>query len=185
MICLDLTKAPWLDIVGDAQSLPFNSGCISNLILIDTLHHVARPLLFFEEAVRILRNGGRIIIMEPYLSPVSRAVFAAFHPEPFSMNCDPFQTEIPLSADRPFDANQAVATILFFKQLRAWQKRFPAFKLIRRKRLALFAYPATGGFSGKKLLPDKVIGALRTTEGLFAPLARWLAFRALVVIEKM
>lgn len=184
LISLDIAKTPWVDIIGDAQGLPFKYGSVSNLILIDTLHHVARPFLFFQEALRILGNGGRIIMVEPYISPVSRFMFAAFHPEPACMNCDPFQTEIPLSTDHPFDANQAVATIIFFKQFEVWQERFPAFKMVQRKRFALFAYPATGGFSGRQLLPDRVIGILKMMEDLFAPLARWLAFRALVVLQK-
>ncbi|MBE9571722.1 MAG: class I SAM-dependent methyltransferase, partial [Proteobacteria bacterium] len=65
LFSVDIVKTPWTDVVGDAQELPFKAGNMSNLILFDVLHHLPRPLLFFFEALRILRNGGRVIIVEP------------------------------------------------------------------------------------------------------------------------
>ena len=131
-----------------------------------------------------MRDGGRIIVVDPYLSPVSRIAFTAFHSEPFDMGCNPLQSTIPLSEDFAFDANQAVATILFFKRLKEWEATCPGFRLIERKRFALLAYPATGGFSMRQLLPDRVIGMIQKWEGLLAPLAPLLAFLVLVVVEK-
>ena len=184
LFSVDIVKTPWTDVVGDAQKLPFKAGNMSNLILFDVLHHLPRPLLFFFEALRILRNGGRVIIVEPYISTLSRFVYDRFHPESVCMNSNPLQIKLPLSSDRPFDSNQAVATLIFYRQLQAWQERFPEFSIIKRDRFAFFAYPATGGFNGKKLLPNKIICVLHMIEGLFAPFAGLLAFRTFVVLQK-
>lgn len=37
--------------------------------MIDVLHHLAKPKLFFGEARRILEPGGRLIMIEPAVTP--------------------------------------------------------------------------------------------------------------------
>ena len=58
VIATDIQIAPWLDLVADAQRLPFAQGSISNIVMIDVLHHLEFPLLFLREASRVLRPGG-------------------------------------------------------------------------------------------------------------------------------
>jgi SAM-dependent methyltransferase len=58
VISTDIQSAPWLDVVADAQKLPFTNGSISNIVMVDVLHHVEFPLLLLREAERVLRPGG-------------------------------------------------------------------------------------------------------------------------------
>jgi len=64
VVVTDIQFAPWLDCVADAQYLPFADGAAANIVMVDVLHHVEFPSRFFREAERLLRPGGRIIMVE-------------------------------------------------------------------------------------------------------------------------
>ena len=50
-----------------------SSGSLANIVLFDTPHHLENVRYFFDEALRVLQPGGRVIIMAPY-SPSGPAV---------------------------------------------------------------------------------------------------------------
>jgi len=185
LVTVDILKLSWADAVCDAHVLPFRRGSIGNLILFDVLHHLSMPMIFFSEASRVLKPGGRIIIMEPYISPVSWLIYKFFHPEPVMMNCNPFSSGVVKNSNRPFDSNQAIPTLIFFKFLKQWQERFPKFTVKTQKKLAFIAYPATGGFGGKQLLSSKLIILIHSMEKYLGFSAFLTAFRIFVVIEKV
>jgi hypothetical protein len=90
----------------------------------------------------------------------------------------------PLQPGRkPFDANQAVSTILFERSSRRFHELYPSLKKLRHHRLAFFAYPLSGGFEYPSLMPMWMLGPVLTLERLVGVLSRYLAFRILVVLE--
>lgn len=50
---------------GDAQALPFESDSFDAVRIERTLQHLADPQAAIDEAVRVLRSGGRIVVFEP------------------------------------------------------------------------------------------------------------------------
>jgi SAM-dependent methyltransferase len=184
VVTVDVVKLSWIDAVCDAHELPFRSGSVGNLILFDVLHHLSMPMMFFSEASRVLKPGGRMIIIEPYVSPVSWLIFKFFHPEPIWMACNPLDSGMVKSSNRPFDSNQAIPTLIFFRFLKQWRERFPEFTVKTRKKFAFIAYPATGGFGGRQLLTDRLILLTLSMEKYLGFSAFFTAFRVLVVVEK-
>ncbi|MEQ1846511.1 MAG: SAM-dependent methyltransferase, partial [Nitrospira sp.] len=85
---------------------------------------------------------------------------------------------------KPFDANQAIATILFERSSRRFHELYPSLKELRHHRLAFFAYPLSGGFEYPSLMPTWMMRPVLTLERLLGVLSRYLAFRVLVVLEK-
>jgi hypothetical protein len=85
---------------------------------------------------------------------------------------------------KPFDANQAISTILFERSSRRFHELYPSLKKLRHHRLAFFAYPLSGGFEHPSLMPTWMIRPVLTLERLFSVVSRYLAFRILVVLEK-
>lgn len=185
VVSTDIIDADWLDAICDAQALPFADGSFANIVMFDVLHHVERPRRFFEEARRVLRPGGRIVLMEPGITPVSNIFYTHFHPEPVDMSEDVLTDALPSPDRDPYDANQGIPTLLFGRQKPAFDKAFPELSLVAKHRLSLFAYPLSGGFRPWSLIPAWMVKPVLAVERVLLPVLGWLmAFRLLVVLER-
>jgi SAM-dependent methyltransferase len=178
----DVVQAAWHDRQIDAGALPFADASVGALVLFDVLHHLPAPARFFSEAVRVLRAGGRLVLCEPYVSPLSYPIYRWLHEEGLEMKVDPLAET---AAGDPFDANQAIPTLLLERGATELRRRFPSLKLVSFERLAGPAYPASGGFSRGPLLPAPLWRALLALEDrLPAGAFRWIGFRLLAVLSR-
>ncbi len=180
----DIVKAPWHQHEIAAESLPFPDGSLGAIVLFDVLHHLREPARFLGEAVRVLRPGGRVVLIEPYVGPLSFPVYKLLHQERCDFALDPLGSELATSAD-PFDGNQAVPTRLFYRQRAELERRFPELQLLEVEPLAGPSYPASGGLSRRPLLPMPLWKALLHLEDrLPAAVFRILGFRLLAVLQR-
>ena len=83
VILLDVLSLPHLDVIADAQALPFRRGCLRAISMVNVLHHIATPARFFQMASNCIRPGGVITMIEPWSTPWSRFVYKHLHHEPF------------------------------------------------------------------------------------------------------
>ena len=51
-------------VEGDVEALPMEDRIVDGVVLSQALHHAARPFLAIQEAERVLRPGGRIVILD-------------------------------------------------------------------------------------------------------------------------
>lgn len=185
VVATDIQAAPWLDAVTDAHFLPFAGASFDNVVMFDVLHHLARPRLFLAEAQRVLRPGGRLVMVEPAITPVSFAFFKLLHPEPVRMDEDPLADGPPPPDRDPYDSNQAIPTLLFGRHRARLERAFPALRVARVERLSMFGYPLSGGFRPWSLLPQGAVKPLLRLEDALAPvLGPLMAFRLLAVMER-
>lgn len=186
-LCCDLIPFPWLDFASDASYLPLADGSVANLTMIDVLHHLAYVRRCFDEASRVLAPGGRMIMLEPYVSPCSWSVYRLLHPELVDCSVRPLGADVDVPICDPgaaLEGNQAVPTAVFWRDRRRFEQQYPNLKIIHRQRLSLLLYPLTGGLQGPCLIPRWAVGLVRRVERALRPLAGLLAFRCLVVLEK-
>lgn len=185
VISTDIQWAPWLDAVADAQRLPFADGSFANVVLFDVLHHIERPVHFFREARRVLAPGGRVVMIEPGITPVSRLMYGLGHEEPVDLAADPFVDDAPTPGRDPYEANQAVPTLMFKRCPDRFRGMFPDLRILRASWLSLVAYPLSGGFRTWSTLPASwARPVLALEDRLMALLGPMMAFRLFVVIEK-
>jgi len=59
-----------IDIFGSAYSVPLESESADTVLLTEVLEHLADPLRALEEAHRLLRRGGAVILTTPLLFPI-------------------------------------------------------------------------------------------------------------------
>ena len=181
----DIQVAPWVDVVADAQALPFAQASFDNIVLFDVLHHIARPVHFLDEAVRILRPGGRLVMMEPGITPVSFVFYRWLHSEPVDLGGDPLAEHPPVGPRDPFDANQAIPTLLFGHHRERLNRRFPELRVVECRYVSLFAYPLSGGFQPWSLIPDAAAVPMLGLEKMLEPLlGRVMGFRLFAVLER-
>lgn len=184
IISSDVLYVKWLDVVLDAHHLPFKDESVDNIVLFDVLHHLGNLLSFFSDAERVLKQNGRILLMEPNVSLLSFLVYRFLHSEGMSCHIDPFQRDLG-KVKTPFQGNQAIPTLIFGRDQHRFVENFPCLKIIKKERMDCLIYPLSGGFHNPSLCPLFLYNIIEYMEKLLMPLNRFLAFRLFVVLEKI
>ena len=179
LISTDPIQSPWIDVVCDASSLPFRSGSVGGLVMVDTLHHLLRPLDFMAEAGRVLQPGGRLAMIEPWITPLSFLLYRYFHHEDCCLSIDlahPFNK----SEKKAFDGNAVIP----FKLLRHYNKGYIGpLRLILAHSFLGLPYLVTFGFKLTRSIPPRWLSLARACERMVRPLAKLAATRILLVWE--
>lgn len=186
VLSMDILQAPWLDLMADAHALPFADASFENVVMLDVFHHIERPRVFLDEAARILRPGGRLAMIEPAITPLSWLFYNFLHPEPVILCHDLFADRPPVRGRDPFEANQAIPSLMFGRHRRQFEAEFPALGIAAIERLSFLAYPLSGGYRSWSLLPMRLVEAMIRVESALAPaLGRLAAFRLFVVLDRV
>lgn len=184
-ISTDILPAPWLDVVCDAQQLPFAAGSFANVVMVDVLHHVEYPVRAMREIARLLKPNGCFIMCEPGITPLSGLFYRMFHQELVDMSANPM-IDGAISPDKdPYDSNQAIPTLLVERYREQLAKAVPELSLAGVDWFSFLAYPLSGGFKEWSMLPltlaNPILEAEWTMRKAFGRLA---AFRLLAVYTK-
>ncbi len=171
-----------IDIVLDAGHLPFADGSLKAIVMTDVFHHLPKPRLFLCEAVRCLRPGGVVVMVEPWVTSWSHFVYSRFHHEPFRPDSRQweFASEGPLSG-----ANGALPWIVFCRDRKQFENEFPQLHIGSIAPMMPFRYLLSGGVSLISLQPGWTFGVWHFLERL---LARWMdscaMFSKIVLVKK-
>src|SRR5258706_4120168 len=68
LITSDVFNCPGIQVVLNGHALPIAAESLRAIVMTDVLHHIPDPRRFFGEATRCLRIGGRILLIEPWVS---------------------------------------------------------------------------------------------------------------------
>jgi SAM-dependent methyltransferase len=181
LVTSDVEQTPWADLVVDAGSLPYADGELANVVMLDVFHHLPKPAAFLDEAARALAPGGRVVMVEPYVSTLSRAAYLLHH-ERLELDADGFAET---QSHDPLDANLAQTTLAFFRQRDDYADRWPELPIVEEAFFSFVVYPLSGGFTRRTLLPAAAYRPLSAVERAVAPLlGRLAAFRCLIVLER-
>jgi len=179
LISTDVVPSINIDMVSDACSLPFRSETIGALVMVDVLHHLPWPLQFMTEASRVLVPGGRIAMIEPWITGPSYVLYRYFHHEDCSLDVDlerPFK-DLDKHA---FDGNAAIP----FKLLKHFDGAKSSLRMIEASPFIGLPYLFTLGFKTMRPIPQTVIEVAKVCERLLSPLKRIAATRIQIVWEK-
>lgn len=185
LVSCDIVSAPWVDLVADAQALPFKAGSVGNIAMFDVLHHIEFPIKFLREAERVLAPGGRLVMLDPAITFASSPFYRWLHEEPVDMSVNPLQNGVPNPGKDPYLSNQAIPTLLATRHRASLTTALPGLSIDRAEWLSLFAYPLCGGFKSWSLITAPMARLLLAFEDRVAPMVgRWCGFRLLLVMQK-
>jgi len=157
VICSDILPLPTNDLSFSALNMPFGNNSVDGIFMIDTFHHIPDSEKFLSEARRVLKHGGKIIMIEPANSLWGKFIYKNFHHEPFYPKGDwKIPEDGPLSA-----ANGALPWIVFERDRQQFNKKFTEFKIEFIKYHTPLRYLVSGGVSFKQLFPDISYQAFR------------------------
>ncbi|MEN6318273.1 MAG: class I SAM-dependent methyltransferase [Syntrophaceae bacterium] len=182
----DVEWAPGIQVVCDAHKLLFPDRQFSNVFFVDVMHHLQAPMKSFCEISRVLRPGGRLVMIEPYTTPLSRIFYKFIHHEACRLPKDAWNNAFPADKE-PMAGNAEIPRACLVEQNGPISGDAPACGL-RLKKLIPFAglsYLLTGGFQPWEF-PLSLIKALYyledKTRPIWAPMA---ATRCVAVLERV
>ena len=180
-ITSEVFPSPGVRAVVDARNLPFKDGTLRSIVMNDVMHHSPDVGRFFAEAQRTLVPGGRLLMIEPWVSPWSRFIYTRFHSEPFR----PEATEWDFPSTGPLSgANGAIPWIVFVRDLQRFRALFPGLQLARIEPFMPLRYLLSGGVSMRALAPGWSFGLCRGLENLLAPWTNHIAMFAFIAVER-
>lgn len=180
LITSDIAPIGGVRVVLDAMRLPFQPGSCRAGVLVNVLHHIARPADFLTEAARVIRPGGALVMVEPWCSPWSSAVYR-WHHEPF----DPAAREWTVEGGgRLSDANSALPWILFERDRARLASECPEWRIDQIQPGMPFQYLLSGGMAFRASAPAVTQPAWRRVEAWLEPWMKHLAMFALIRLER-
>jgi hypothetical protein len=148
--------------------------------MVDVLHQIEFPSIFFRDAERVLRQNGRLIMVEPAITWGCTLFYRLLHQEPVRTSADPLIEGVPDPRRAPYDSNQAIPTLLATGDRERFHRLFPNVDWF-----SLAVYPLSGGFKCWSLIPGMLASAMLRAERVIEPfLGRFAAFRMMLVVEK-
>jgi SAM-dependent methyltransferase len=170
-----------IEIVLDARQLPFSSGSLKAIAMVDVLHHLPDIRAFLMEAQRCLRSGGSIVMIEPWVSTWSQAIFNRLHHEPFDPGAKDwtFPDTGPLSG-----ANGALPWIVFQRDRQEFESEFRDLEIQAVRPFMPFRYLISGGVSMRQLMPEATFALWRKLESWLCTWPRHWPMFALIRVTR-
>jgi SAM-dependent methyltransferase len=155
LITSDILAYPGLGAVFDARRLPFGAATLRTIVLFNVFHHIPDSAAFLAECERVLRPGGRVLIVDPHPGVVCGPILRFLHHEPYDRGLGwTFESSGPLSG-----ANTAQCWIVFRRDRALFERRFPRLSIVRYQPVSPFRYWLSGGLRWWTLLPRALFGA--------------------------
>lgn len=170
------------DRVIDARQLPFPDSSLRGIALTHVLHHIPEVEKFFQEAVRTLKPGGVITMIEVAHTPFARFFFSNFHPEPY----DDSRPDWGFSQEHSMmDSNQALSWLVFVRERERFHREFPELVIEHTAFTPWLSYLLSGGVTKKYLIPRFLDPLIHLAETLLTPLRPLLALHWHIRIRRV
>ncbi len=170
-----------VQLVADARALPLADGSLKSVVMTDVFHHIPDVRAFLKEVVRCLRPGGRLTMVEPWVSTWSKVVYTHLHHEPFlPMAAD---WSIPISGPLS-GANGALPWIVFRRDRPQFVAEFPQLQIQEIRPMMPLKYLISGGVAMRDLMPGQLYGFWGVLEAVLSPWINHTAMFSLIDIER-
>jgi len=183
VITSDILELPNVDKVFSALEMPFEKASVDAFFMFDVLHHITDPRAFFREALRCLKIGGKIVMIEPANTLWSRFIYKNFHHELFDTKA---KWELRSGKAGPLShGNGALAWIIFSRDRRIFENEFPSLRIVRMRNHTPLRYLLSGGLTLHQLVPSFTYPAIKAIEYTLSPVNNLLGMFQTIELEKV
>lgn len=181
LITSEILKIPIVDLIFNGQSMPFKAASLRAIVMMDVFHHISCPGTFLAQAADVIKSGGRIIMIEPWVTAWSQFVYRYLHHEPFNAGVKGWKIKNggPLSG-----ANSAIPWIVFDRDRQKFERRFPEWRIKQITLHTPFCYLLSGGVSYNSFLPGACYQLCRQFENILQPMNPYIAMFATIVLGR-
>jgi len=180
VVTSDILELSNVDKIFSVFDMPFDQASVDAFFMFDVFHHITDPRAFFREALRCLKAGGRIVMIEPANTWWSRFVYQNFHHELFDMQAKWEQQEL----GRLSHGNGALAWIIFSRDGKIFEEEFPSLKIVSIHNHTPLRYLLSGGLTLRQLVPSFTYPAVIVLEYLLSPLDNILGMFQTIELQK-
>ncbi len=170
----DVEANPWIDAVASGEQLPFKDAQFDAVICIAALHHMDYPLKALRERERVLKPGGKALIVEARASWTMRLALALTGHEYIDHAMDPFgPASCQTRAGNNWDGNNAIGDALF-SDLSRLKTALPGFQMIHCRHREFLLFLNSGGVNHKTPhvpLPETVLNWIGQLDGILCKAA--------------
>jgi SAM-dependent methyltransferase len=183
-ITSDCVSAPGVERVVDACALgtAFAPDALDAITMFNVFHHLPDVAGFLRGASQVLRPGGRIVMVEPWFTPVGQWFYRALHHEPYA--ADPADWRV-IGAGRLLGANSRLPTSVFRDSDARFAREFPALKIICRQPFHKWPYLFSGGLRLNTRVPRSLARAVLRFDQAVTRGDSALGIFALIIVEKV
>jgi SAM-dependent methyltransferase len=167
----DCADFEWLDRNVDATCLPYASQSLDFMLESNVLHHLASPARFLNEAHRVLKPGGFLLIQDVWGSLLLRLLCRIFKTEGYSYDVDVFdQQALCCDPNNAWAGNNVVPNLLFADRER-FERAF-GFEIAFFRHCEVMLFPLSGGVTSHLRVPRLPVAVLSLVERLDDLLAK-------------
>jgi SAM-dependent methyltransferase len=183
VITSDILELSSADKVFSAINMPFKQASVNAFFMIDVLHHITDPRRFFTEALRCLKVGGKIVMIEPANTCWSRFIYKNFHHELFDTHA---KWELAAGTQGPLSqGNGALPWIIFTRDRKIFEREFPSLRIVSIRNHTPLRYLLSGGLSLRQLVPSFAYPAVKAIEYVLSPVNNLVGMFVTIELEKV
>ncbi len=183
-ITSECVPTPAVDRVVDACQLPahFDDASLDAIVAFNVFHHLPEPVAFLHGAARVLRPGGRVVLIEPWFTTLGQWFYRLVHHEPFVLDPDDWTLR---GEGRLAGANERLPTSVFRDSDLRFAHEFPELRIVERRPFHKGLYIASGGLTFNTRIPGPVARRLIALDRAVPLGDETLGLFARVVVERV
>lgn len=185
IITSDVVPAEGIDRVENAEHLSFPDASLKAVYANGVLHHVPDAEAALRDLERVLVPGGLLVCNEPSSTLLAHFMHRHFHNEAADKNVREWRLRPQDGAGRLTGANMALPYIIFIRDRKIFEKKFPRLRILSVVFHDFLRYTLSGGLSYKPFIPRWTYGFVNGLEGCLKPLMPVLGHAMLVTIKKI